>query len=353
VPFQQAIPQSPGFFPETSPVLLNRITSDFLSLLNVTTIAEARTLSSETLIMANAMQVAASGYGQFTYGPSVDGDFVPELPGRLLAQGRFATDLNVMNGHNGPEGLLFTSPYILTDAEFRAFLAEYFVGASAETIDYIAGTLYPPVFDGTYGYLSQAGRQSLLITESVFKCNSYYLDKAYNNETYSYFFDVMPALHGEDVRYTFFNGPALDMYTLQPLNVTVAEALQDYITSFTEDGMPDTDVTPVPVFPMYGPNATVQQLTAMGIQHAMDPAANARCEWWQLGLYAGSASSGTNGTTGSGSANGTVGGGSGSGNGTIGATPTPSAFLGAASGLKTSVGFAALAGLLAAMAAML
>jgi len=303
--------------------------------------------------MANALQVANSGYGQFTYGPSVDGDFVPDLPGKLLAQGRFAKDLNVMNGHNGNEGLLFTSPYILTDGAFRTYLNDYFPGASAATIDYIANTLYPPVYDGSYGYVNQVGRQSLLITEAVFTCNSYYLDMAYNNETYSYFFDVLPALHGEDIRYTFFNGPALDMYTQQPINATVAVALQDYITSFAEDGSPDTSVTPVPVFQMYGANAMVQQLTTMGIQMTRDPAANARCAWWQLGLYAGTGYLGANGTAGSGGGNGTVGGGSVTGNGTSGAGPTPSAFLGAASGLKTSVGFATMAGLLAAMAAML
>jgi carboxylesterase type B len=68
----------------------------------------------------------------------------------------------------------------------------------------------------------------------VFTCNTYYFDKAFNNQTYSYFFTIPPALHGEDIPYTYYNGPSPSV-----LSSTVAIALQEYITSFAETGNPN------------------------------------------------------------------------------------------------------------------
>jgi len=70
VPFQQAVPQSPGFFPIVSNQLQEQTLVTYLSLLNVSTIAQARQLSYTALQTANVMQVGSSGYGQFTYGPA-------------------------------------------------------------------------------------------------------------------------------------------------------------------------------------------------------------------------------------------------------------------------------------------
>ena len=112
-----------------------------------------------------------------------------------------------------------------------------------------------------------------------FRCNTYYLDRAYKNETYSYEFSILPALHGQDVPYTFFGGPT-------PLGEVqfdaTAVALQEYITSFVQNGVPSGPQ--LPRFPLYGNNSEVQDLNATGITQIMDPTANARCLWWQLGL---------------------------------------------------------------------
>jgi carboxylesterase type B len=113
---------------------------------------------------------------------------------------------------------------------------------------------------------------------SSFTCNTFYLDKAYKNNTYSYFFSVPPALHGEDVAYTYYNGPNSAVIAPQ-----IAMALQEYITNFAENGSPNG--AGVPHFQMYGPDATVQDLNITGITEVMDPAANYRCNWWQKALY--------------------------------------------------------------------
>lgn len=121
VPFQQAILQSPGWVPITSNDQQEQLLRRFLDTLQVKSIQEARTLPQKTLSDANALLVGLSLYGQFTYGqlaigneknmscilteigPVVDGSFVPDLPGKLLLERKFAKDVKVMVGHNANE----------------------------------------------------------------------------------------------------------------------------------------------------------------------------------------------------------------------------------------------------------
>ena len=63
----------------------------------------SRCMPYSALVQANAQQVGAAVYGQFVYGPTVDGDFVPALPGELLLHGQYPKNLKVMVGHNADE----------------------------------------------------------------------------------------------------------------------------------------------------------------------------------------------------------------------------------------------------------
>ncbi|KAF2717637.1 carboxylesterase family protein-like protein [Polychaeton citri CBS 116435] len=289
-PFQQAVPQSPGYFPYVSNQQQEQYFNEFLGLLNVTSISQARELPSAALQQANAIQVARSPYGQFTYGPTVDGDFAPQTASELLLHGLFDKNIRVMVGHNADEGLLFTSPFIQNNSAFDSFISSSFpsIRGWPDVMDYITTTLYPPIFDGSQaqGYTNQIARASALIAELVFTCNTFYLDNAYNNKTYSYLFAVPPALHGQDVSSTFYPGQS-DIYG-SLIVPEIAIALQEYITDFAIYGRPnggDNAAEGIPYFNMYGSNATVQRLGADGIRQVRDPAANARCNWWQKALY--------------------------------------------------------------------
>lgn len=57
--------------------------------------------------------------------------------------------------------------------------------------------------------------------------------------------------------------------------------MQDYFTSFAVKGFPDSPIDGLSVFPKYGDDATVIQLSTDSINEARDPAANERCAWWQ------------------------------------------------------------------------
>lgn len=109
-------------------------------------------------------------------------------------------------------------------------------------------------------------------------CNTYYLDLAFQNRTHGYQFSAPPALHGQDVPYTFFNGP--NSLVISDLT---AIALQEYITSFAIKGTPSGPQ--LPLFPLYGNGSQIVDLGAQSITEIMDPVANERCRWWQKGLY--------------------------------------------------------------------
>jgi carboxylesterase type B len=279
-PFQQAILQSPGFGPTASNFQEEEIFQAFLAELNVSTIEEARKLPSSTLIAANTRQIGLnSRYGSYTYGPVVDGSFVPGLPGKLLLQGAFDKNVKVMAGHNSNEGVYFTDPRIMDDTGLAAYLRSTFPGVQDSVVSYIISTLYPAVYDGSQPYRNGLQRTIFLLSELIFTCNTNYLARAYDNKTYNYQFSVPPALHGFDIPYTFYNGAVPNRF----FNTTVAVALQEYITSFAKDGVPN--VEGLPEFPIYGPEGTELNLNVTGIGPIPDPTNNPRCLYWQKALY--------------------------------------------------------------------
>ena len=144
-PFSQAIPQSPAIQPFPSPYEQEIVTQRFLSSLNVTTVENARKLSSAALVQANEHLIAQSSYGRFTFGPVVDGSFVPAMPGSLLSRGAFDHSVKLLVGHNADEGILFTTPYLTDDHDFVQYWKTLLPVAQPAVIEYITKVLYPPV----------------------------------------------------------------------------------------------------------------------------------------------------------------------------------------------------------------
>lgn len=207
-PFQQAIPQSPGWQQVQSNVQEENTYQRFLNLTNSTCLEDLRALSSEEIILANAQQVTYdSVYGGFSYGPAVDGDFVPLQPGQLLAQGRYDKDVRVMVGHNINEAASFIPP-VRTNDEVKDFLMTANPALPESSLLEITEVLYPSVFNGSYPYTDEFSRLNLIVTEGIFTCNSYYLGSAFQNQSYAYLFAVPPSLHGNDVPYTYYTGGA-------------------------------------------------------------------------------------------------------------------------------------------------
>jgi len=275
--------QSPGFRPTPSPFVQENTTQTFLSILNVSTIAEARLQPSNRVLAAQTLQIALSRYGSFSYGPVVDGVFAPALPGQLLASGNFAQNLSIMLGHNANEGPLFAPPYIQSDADFRSFVQLNQPSISNASLNTLTDRLYPSNFSGAYGYTTQLERVFAFIAESSFTCNTNFFDRAYDNATHSYLFAVPPAFHGFDIPYTFYNGQGTNLTA--GLYAPVAQLLQAYITNFAISGNPNAPAPGLPLFPVWGSNATELVLNATGTSLRRDETENERCRWWQQGLY--------------------------------------------------------------------
>lgn len=285
VPFQQAILQSPGWVPVIGEEQQEDTLQQFLGILNVSTIEQARKLSSDKLIAANAYQIATkSEWGQFTYGPVVDGSFVPALPGQLLLSGDFDHNLNIMVGHNANEGLVFTSPDSINRTGLAIQMKTLSPNTPTNVSDFVLDVLYPPVYNGSYGYTDSIARTALVISDLIFQCNTDYINRAFYNETYAYEFSIPPALHGQDVSYTFYNNGSSSSSSLSGVaNVTVALAMQDYFTSFVQHGAPKSHLAPV--FRKHGQHAQLMNIGNHTIQPTRDPTNNARCRFWQTAPY--------------------------------------------------------------------
>lgn len=291
--FSQALLQSPAFQPIVGEKNEDVTYEQFLKLLNVTTLAEARKAPFQSVLVANIKAVGAATYGAFTFGPTVDGAYVPDLPGRRLAEGKFNKDLNIMVGHNADEGLLFTSPTENGTAGIKEALDNALptLKNHPKVQDHILNVLYPPP-SNTTSYHDEIGRAVALISELVVTCNTFYLDKAFHNHTYAYEFAIPPALHAQDVGYTYYTGtgqpqPNAGLFSAGGvLYPEIAIAMQDYFTSFAQTGKPNLHVSKrVPMFRQYGDFANLQLLTPNGISHKQDDADNARCDYWQQALY--------------------------------------------------------------------
>lgn len=246
----------------------------------MTTIAAARNLSSQAVIQANTLQILRAPYSSAIYGPVSDGDFVPALPGLLLAQGDFAQNVSVMVGHNTRESPSFSPPYVQTNQDLIDFLRSTNPGAPAPVLDYIVNELYPADYNGSQPYSSPLERTFLLIQEGSFTCNTNFLNRAFKNQTYAYEFQVPPALHGQDVAYTFYHGQGTNLSI--GLFAPVAQIFQAYLVNFAQTGNPNG--RGLPNFPMQGNNATLLGINATYIRTQRDDTANPRCAWWQKSL---------------------------------------------------------------------
>ncbi len=298
-PFQQAILQSPGWQPNANPgtqqLLIEYALTNASALTNksLRTVEDLRGLSFQGLALVNSAIVGRSPYGTYTFGPVVDGSFVPDMPGRLVAKGRFATSLRaVMMGTNFNEGVLFDSPFLTNDQDYRNNVRAFFPNCSHEVVDYIATTLYPNDISGRYNYTTQPLRAAQTMAEACFLCNTRYLAEALggivSTNIFKYLFAVPPAIHADDLGYSFYNGDGTLTWEGYPVNEEVARTLQDYIASFVISGSPNNSPTTNrnPWFPAYGTNASVLTLneTRCGAL-VVDPQANSRCDWWQKVLY--------------------------------------------------------------------
>ncbi|PVH91007.1 carboxylesterase family protein-like protein [Periconia macrospinosa] len=291
VPLRRAIPQSPGWIPITSITQQDETYRLLLNITNSSSIADMRKVSEADFMRANSLMVGYNTtYSNFMYSPVIGGDFTPDIPSQLLAQGRFDKNVQVFYSLVRHEGDFFTSPYINTSEALQASLVTIFPYMSSRSrvlrlLDHVLTTLYPPIFDGSYGYKSEYERASVIIGESIISCNTKYLADAYNNKLYSYLFAMPPAYHGMNNVYKYYDGGAIsDVNVNMVMNRTVATVLQQLLVSFTKTGIPEAEG--VEQISMYGEDSSMLLVSnATGFGKLKDTTSAARCSWWQKERY--------------------------------------------------------------------
>lgn len=199
------------------------------------------------VINANSLQVAVALYGTFTYGPAVDGTFVPDLPSHLLKRGAFHKGINIMTGHNTMEGVYFIAESVETAQDIKTALQDALPTLRNSSIDAVLNTYYP-----ISSFRDVTDQAATIQGDLAFVCNTYYL-----RPNYSYVYDVFPALHGYDVDNTFYNGPD-------------SNALQQWVTSFAMTGKP---------FDSHGDVRSM--LLADNGTHVINDEESGVCKWWQ------------------------------------------------------------------------
>lgn len=287
LPFAQGIIQSPAFqFNLNLTDAYDRTLSEASNITgeSITNVSQLTALDSATLHAVNFGVVLEASQGLFIYGPAPDGTYVPEVPQVLLAEGKFHSEVNVMNGHNSLEAAPFVPSTISTEADLIAALAEPFPEISNSTLTYILDVLYP-----ASDYASEFLRGVQIVSEVDFTCATRYVALALDNQTFNYIFAYPPGYHAEDTPYTFFNGDNSTLDDGVAISAELAYALQDYIVGFAVSGDPNGNPAGTALeFPVYGSNATVVEFGYSGLFTTTDNTANERCVWWREAMIEGS-----------------------------------------------------------------
>lgn len=284
VPFRRIIPQSSGFVPAGSNELQEDTLNLFLSILNATSVEEARKLPSPTLLAANLKLIGASSWGTFTVGPVPDNNFVPGPPQRLISEGNYAKGIPILSSHVANEGILFMDPRTAgNETLLKAQLRGIFPSMSEKRLDFMLKALYPPVYDGTTPWKNPVDRVQSIIGELAITCNhrvmSKYADK-HGTPVSEYVFSVPPALHGADQPYVFAKGPS------PAIDSELAKIIQSIIAEFVMQGIPGEDTGPsAGSIPPYGEGSKVLNLTHGAPAIVDDLQSNERCDWWEKSLY--------------------------------------------------------------------
>ena len=122
---QGAIIQSPRFFPQPNTTKDNEMYKRFLEPTNVKDVEALLAADTKVLQDANAKMVHESMYGYFNFGPTIDNDYVKDLPCKILAKPSLAIPAMLL-GHMKLDGLLFTPPWIRTTPALLDYVQEPF-----------------------------------------------------------------------------------------------------------------------------------------------------------------------------------------------------------------------------------
>lgn len=211
-------------------------------------VACLRAASAETLKNANTKLNEEGAQGIIAVGPSADGKLIRQLAVLEYASGNYYKGVDsLILSHVSDEAFYFVPTDVTTDAQFSAYVSEFFpIYAQSAGVNAVIEARYPPVTSGQSNYSTEFDRLKALLAESSFQCNIRYLTDAYDGKNYNIRYAVTPGLHAVDLLPTFYDLnidlTALGQVTpfaLIPGFGSFAQAYQSYLVSHARSGDPN------------------------------------------------------------------------------------------------------------------
>lgn len=229
--------------------------------------------------------VRDSRYGTFSFGPAVDGNFVPAVPAVSFQDGNYDSNVTIMIGHNPEEGVLFTPANATDVTTFEDSVLVLYPSMTQENLDHVTETLYPAIFDGTYGYTDPYGRASNMRADAIIVCKKLPLLNAFPQKAYSYQFSLPPGIHGADLEYTFYKDEGQRPFDPATLSGVASEQSahthQRWIGDFVTNGQPkNINSVSSLLYPGHQSNASTVNLDLNGTSVIREYAAGPRCAFW-------------------------------------------------------------------------
>ena len=279
--FYRGIAQSPGRL-ASDPIYAPIGANLFLKDAGVTTIDAARKLSTKVLQQANINAQNATPINVVYFGPVVDHSFLLDIIPRSYNKGKFLKNITMVAANNQNEARFLGNQSIKSNADFNNWVYVNFPSASKSIQNQIINQLYPPDYSGKQPYKTPQQRSDLAVKEYLISCNTVSIANAYQNQSHNYIFGIPPAIHAQDLAYTYTpNAATPDFYP------KLATDLQTYLANYILSGNPNPSPNPLklPDWSVYGQGAKAINFTMGDVQKTTSDAANSRCDFWNKATY--------------------------------------------------------------------
>jgi carboxylesterase type B len=253
-PFSQAIPEYPWWQSYHNESTLEAQYQGLLDTTSCTSLTCLRSLPADVLANATQATIEAAyipgstaslyGFGDFYFGPTVDGNIIRQLPSQEFLQGHF-TPVPMLVDRDEYEGVYFSNQTETTIAEETTDILTIFPAASDAFVTRLY-QLYPPSdFNSTFFQ-----RQSIY-GDFIINCPTYYMATALSAvgvPVYKLRFAAGTELHAATQPFL------LDVPPADSNNRTLGLLLRDYFISFAVEGDPNAvsySGTVKPEWPLY------------------------------------------------------------------------------------------------------